>query len=78
ALVLRLDALQNMRTQEANRLEVARAAVQAGISAHLQWLDDEIARLIKAIRQHIDDDPSLRDKRRLLESIPGIGERTIA
>lgn len=78
ALVLRLEALQNMRTQEGNRLEVARAAVLAGISAHLKWLDDEIARLIKAIRRHIDDDPSLRDKRRLLESIPGIGERTIA
>lgn len=78
ALVLRLDALHNMRTQEANRLDVARAAVEAGINAHLQWLDDEIARLIKAIRQHIDDDPSLRDKRSLLESIPGVGERTVA
>src|SRR5574338_1284392 len=48
ALVLRLDALQTMRTQEANRLEVARAAVSEGIASHLEWLDKEIERLIKA------------------------------
>ena len=78
ALVLRLDALQTMRTQESNRLEVARAAVQAGITRHLEWLDQEIARLIKAIHDHIDADPTLHDKQRLLDSVPGLGERTIA
>lgn len=78
AQVLRLDALQTMRTQESNRLEVARAAVSDGIASHLEWLDQEIERLVKAIHDHIDADPSLRDKQRLLDSIPGLGERTIA
>ena len=78
ALVLRLDALQAMRTQESNRLEVARESVAEGIAKHLTWLDDEIARLRKAIRDHIDNDPTLRDKHRLLDSIPGLGERTTA
>jgi transposase len=78
ALVLRLDALHAMHTQESNRLAVARPAVQAGIVTHLEWLDREIERLIQAIRDHIDDDPSLKDKRRLLDSVPGLGERTIA
>lgn len=78
ALVLRLDALHVMRTQEANRIEVARPAVKAGIADHLAWLDQEIERLIQAIRKLIDTDPSLRDKQRLLDSIPGLGERTIA
>lgn len=78
ALVLRLDALQTMRTQEANRLEVARPAVREGITSHLVWLDQEIARLIKAIHDHIDADPQLHDKQRLLDSVPGLGERTIA
>lgn len=78
ALVLRLDALQTMRTQEANRLEVARPAVREGIVQHLQWLDQEIKRLSKAIHDHIDADPTLHDKQRLLDSIPGLGERTIA
>ena len=78
ALVLRLDALQAMHTQESNRLDVARAAVKAGIASHLKWLDDEIKRVIEEIRQHIDSDPDLHDKQRLLDSIPGLGERTIA
>lgn len=78
ALVLRLDALHAMHTQESNRLQVARPAVREGIAKHLAWLDQEIEQLAKAIRDHIDADPTLRDKRRLLDSVPGLGERTIA
>jgi transposase len=78
ALVRRLDALQRMRVQEGNRLEVAPATVRASVEAHLAWLDAEINALIRAIRQRIKDDPDLRKKARLLESIPGLGERTIA
>src|SRR5574337_568310 len=78
AQLLRLDALLAMRTQEGNRLAVAREAVQAGIASHLQWLDGQIEQLAKAIHEHIDSDPGLRDQQRLLDSIPGLGERTIA
>jgi transposase len=39
ALVLRLEALQTMRTQESNRLEVARNAVRQDIQQHLDWLE---------------------------------------
>ena len=78
ALVLRLEALHTMHTQESNRRQVARSAVAEGIELHLQWLDKEIERVTKAIRDHIGDDPDLRDKQRLLDSIPGLGERTIA
>lgn len=78
AMVLRLDALQAMRTQESNRLLVARDEVKAGIASHIEWLDEKIKALAKTIRDHIDNDPSLKDKRGLLDSIPGVGERTIA
>jgi transposase len=78
ALVLRLDALQAMHTQEHNRLLVAREAVQSGIENHLKWLDKEIKELTKSIRDYIDSHPDLEKKRDLLISIPGIGERTIA
>lgn len=78
ALVLRLEALQAMHTQESNRLEVARPVVEAGITSHLGWLDKEIKQLIGQIKQHMDADPDLRDKQRLLDSVPGLGERTIA
>lgn len=78
ALVLRLDALQTMRTQESNRLEVSRDAVRNDIQQHLDWLDADIKQLIKAINDHIDNHPDLKQKRDLLNSIPGIGERTSA
>lgn len=78
AMVLRLDALQGMRTQESNRLEVAREAVKAGIQSHITWLDTEIKALIVAIRDHMDGDADLKGKQALLDSIPGLGERTIA
>jgi len=78
AMVLRLDALQSMHRQENNRLLVAREAVRGGIEAHLKWLDEQIDQLVRQIKAHIDNDPDMRDKRKLLESIPGIGERTVA
>jgi transposase len=78
ALVLRLEALQAMRTQESNRLEVAREVVKADIVSHIDWLDGEIKALIKKIRDHINDEPDMKNKQALLDSIPGVGERTIA
>jgi transposase len=78
AMVLRLDALQAMRTQESNRLLVARDEVKADIASHIEWLDEKIKALAKTIREHIDNDPSLKEKQDLLDSIPGVGERTIA
>lgn len=78
AMVLRLEALQAMRTQESNRLEVARDAVKDGIAKHIEWLDEQIKALAKTIRDHIDGDKTMKDKQAILESIPGVGERTIA
>lgn len=78
SLVLRLEALQSMKTQETNRLEVSRGVVKKNIEAHIGWLNVEIKALQKQISDHIDKDPEMRGKQELLESIPGIGERTIA
>lgn len=77
AMVLRLEALTNMRTQELNRLEVARDSIKEGISSHIEWLNVEIKALEAMIRSHIDNDPDLKDKHELLDSIPGLGKRTI-
>lgn len=77
ALVARRSALDAMRTQELNRLPVARDAVRDGIAAHLTYLEQAIAEIEAAIRQKIDDDPSLKAQRDLLDSIPGLGDKTI-
>lgn len=78
ALVLRLESLQTMRIQESNRLGVSRAAVRDNIQDHLDWLDKEIKGLMQAIKNHIDSHPYLKEQRDLLDSVPGLGERTIA
>lgn len=77
ALVARLDALQQMHQSEANRLAVAHTAVQASLREVLQTLDKAIEDVKARIRQTIDDDPDLRQRGELLQSIPGLGERTI-
>lgn len=78
ALVLRHHALTEMQTQEKNRLGVVRAPLRSSIEAHLGWLGEELKRLEQEIEKHIDDDPDMMRRRRLLDSIPGLGPRTIA
>lgn len=77
ALVARREALVNMHTQELNRLGVAREALQPAIQAHLDYLDQARQEVETLIRQRIDDDPTLRRQSQLLESIPGLGPKTI-
>ena len=78
ALVRDLNAVQSMHTAESNRLATAHPSVQPRIQGHLDFLDADIARIKKAISDHIDDNDDLRGRRGLLESIPGIGEATSA
>lgn len=78
ALVLRHQALVQIQTQEKNRLQVAREEVRENVQAHLDWLEHALREIEQAIARSIDDDPDLRGRRDLLDSIPGLGERTIA
>ena len=48
------------------------------MTPHLHWLDKEIERIIPSLRDHIDHDPSLREPPRWLDSVPDLGERTLA
>jgi transposase len=78
ALVRRVDALINMRTQELHRLGTAQDAVEHSIREHIAYLDRQIEALKQQIADRIKSDPDLTIKRDLLKSIPGIGEATIA
>ena len=77
ALIARLDALQEMRLSESNRLAVAHAAVQPSLHEVIATLDRAIEDVKAQIRQTIDDDPDLHQRGELLQAIPGLGERTI-
>lgn len=80
ALMRRLEALQEMRQQEVNRLEQAgrQALVRESLLKIIATLDAEMARLRQLVHEHIDQHPHLKRDRELLMSIPGIGETTAA
>lgn len=78
AWVRRLVALQDLRQQESNRLDTSPEEVLASIQSIIDVLDKEIEMVRQRIRDHFDQHPGLRQQRELLESIPGVGENTIA
>lgn len=80
ALVRRLDDLQSNYQQEANRLKsgVSTAVVVEDLKAHLKFLEEQIKHINRAIQDHIDAHPELKQRQALLVSIPGIGKLTAA
>ncbi len=77
ALVARREALVIMRTQEQNRLPVAHPSVYLGIESLITHLNGVITEVETAIRQCVNDDPDLKQQRDLLDSVPGLGDKTI-
>lgn len=80
ALVRRLAALEQMRQMERNRLAAGAACemVKASLEETLAFVQEQIARTKKQIKEHIDQDPTLKQQRDLLTSIPGVAETTAA
>jgi transposase len=75
ALVRRRDALIGLRVQELNRKEVAtQPQVLRSIEQVLAHLDTQIKEIDKQINNHIDQDPTLKEQSRLLQTIPGVGD----
>jgi transposase len=80
ALLARRDALADDLQREQNRQEAidfgqSPDEVKASIAQSIDFLRSELKRLEGMIQAHIDDDPDLRGKKDLLESIPGVGAR---
>jgi transposase len=66
-----------MLQSEHNRLDVAHGAVQQSIRTVMAGLETSIQEVREQIRKTIDDDPDLKQRKDLLESISGLGDRTI-
>lgn len=80
ALLARRDAVSDdlqreLNRQEANNFSPAPEAVGESIAQSIHFLEAELKRLDEMIITHIDDDPDLRNKKELLETIPGVGPR---
>ena len=77
ALVGRQQTLQQLRQAERNRLDVAHESVRGSIVNLIAELDAEIAQVRKQIEKTIDDDPDLKRRNELLQTVPGLGDKTI-
>jgi len=80
SLVRHMVALQELRTQQSNRLQAdpPSSAVCASLQSLLAHLDAQIANLEDKIRAQINQHPDLQAQAALLESIPGIAATTAA
>jgi transposase len=79
ALTRHLEGLQQTRQQQLNRLESARSkTVVKSLRKLVSYLDKEIAQTEKQIKAHIDQHPDLKQQSDLLQSVSGIGDRTVS
>lgn len=78
ALVRRIEALEEMLQMERNRLEVSPNKTQPSIKRMIKTFETEIETLRKSIKEQINNDPDLKEQDQLLQTIPGIGEKTSA
>lgn len=76
ALTRRIEALERMLLVETNRLEMAPAATRPSIERMIENLKQEIENVQRLIKDHIDNHPDLKQQSDLLQTIPGIGEKT--
>ena len=76
ALTRRIEVLEEMLQMEKNRLAVAPAKAQPSIQRISTILAQEIDDLKTQIKKHIDQNPTLKEQNKLLQTIPGIGEKT--
>lgn len=80
ALLSQLEALMKDQARVRNRQEKAQVSeapmlVASSIADTLSFYAAEIKRLDKAINEHIDHHPDLKQDSKLLESIPGVGPK---
>lgn len=76
ALTRRIETLQQMLNMEQNRLETAPPKTKPSIKRMLKTLEKEIKDLQKNIKEHIDQNPHLKEQNQLLQTIPGISQKT--
>ena len=65
--------------QERQRLDKGPTEeARTSIECHLKWLDEEIAQVEEAHRAAVKNNASLAASAALYQSVPGVGERTVA
>jgi transposase len=78
ALLRRVEHLLEMIQMERNRSETVDKNTLASIKKVLKVLESELKTTRQAIKNHIEKDPDLKKRSDLLNTIPGIGDASIA
>lgn len=73
-LTVRRRQLVDMRTAEKNRLLRSEGKVRDSVCQMIEYLDDQIDQIDSQILQAVESSPARKEKRDILQSIPGIGE----
>ena len=76
ALSRRVEVLEKMLLAEHNRLEAAPRTVTSSVKRVITDLEKEIDNVQRLIKDHINNNPDLKQQSELLQTIPGIGEKT--
>src|SRR5829696_2347555 len=73
-ILARRRQLVGMLTAENNRLVTATARrVRKRIEAHVRWLEKELARTDRDLKEAIEESPAWRENEELLRGVPGVG-----
>lgn len=73
ALVTRRRQLLEMLTAEKNRLGSAARVLRKSIQRHIDWLNQELAKVDEDLGDMLRQSPLWREKDDLLRSVPGVG-----
>ena len=78
-LLKRRKDLVDQRVQERNRLEKGLSGgARSSTERHVEWLDEEIARMDEEYRKALNRNARLSETAALYQSVPGVGELTAA
>lgn len=77
ALSRRVEHLLEMLQMERNRLDTADKSIVESITKSIEFLEAELKTTRTSIKNHINNDPGLKQRSDLLATIPGIGEASI-
>jgi transposase len=78
ALTRRVGHLSEMLQMERNRLDTADKSIVESITKSIVFLEAELKITRETIKNHIKNNPDLKQRSELLDTIPGIGEASIA
>ena len=77
AILARRRQVVEMLTAERNRLHLARKPVKEAIQAHIAYLENELKQIDSDLQNRIEESPIQREKYNLLQSVPGVGTKTL-